>query len=89
MPLSGKDPEVKSFLDSLDEMQKFLSEVYRIIDEACEKYMKRGFTDLMVSFGCTGGQHRSVYSAEKLKDHLANKFKDSILLEVIHQDIPR
>ncbi|MGA2669079.1 MAG: RNase adapter RapZ [Ignavibacteria bacterium] len=88
MPLTGKNPEIIEFLDSNKEMQKFLVKVYDIIDEAIEKYILRNFTDLMVSFGCTGGQHRSVYSAEKLKSYLTKRYKDKIHIELKHLDIP-
>ena len=67
MPLTGLDKPVKDFLDSNKEMQKFLSSVIEIIKPAIDNYLSRDFTDLMISFGCTGGQHRSVYATEKLK----------------------
>lgn len=72
--LSGKDKEVKHFLAALPEMATFLASVYNLVDQAVENYMHRGFENLMVSFGCTGGQHRSVYSAEHLAAHLSQKY---------------
>ena len=62
-------------------MQDFLDHVYGIVDYSVEKYLSRGFTQLMVSFGCTGGQHRSVYSAEHLAEHLHAKYGVRIVLE--------
>ena len=72
--LTGKDEKVKEFLDKNGVMQNFLKNVFVIINEAIECYTKRNFTNLMVSFGCTGGQHRSVYSAEKLNEQIIIKF---------------
>ncbi|HMS33226.1 MAG TPA: RNase adapter RapZ [Ignavibacteria bacterium] len=72
--LTGQHREVITFLESQKEMTRFLHNVYDITDPAIENYIERGFTDLMISFGCTGGQHRSVYSAEKTKQHISEKF---------------
>ena len=74
--LTGKDRSVILFLESQPEMEKFLRNVYDIIDPAVENYIERGFTDLMISFGCTGGQHRSVFAAEKTKQHLSEKYPE-------------
>ncbi len=84
--LTGKDEEVRKFLDKQNEMQDFLNNVYKIIEAAIENYLSRDFTDLMISFGCTGGQHRSVYSAEKLSEHLRNKYPN-IKIELIHTNL--
>ena len=51
-------------------MQQFLLNVLSLVDASVASYRRRGFKDLMVSFGCTGGQHRSVYLAERLAEHL-------------------
>ncbi len=72
--LTGTDPEVIEFFKKEDEMQSFLNNVYAIVDQSVEKYLQRQFTNLMVSFGCTGGLHRSVYCAEMLARHLKKKF---------------
>lgn len=87
MLLTGKDLEVIEFLDADEIMQKFLQYAEQITDEAVNNYIKREFTDLMISFGCTGGQHRSVYSAEKLRTYLEQKYEKNINLEIIHKDI--
>ena len=71
---TGMDEPVIAFLDKEEAMQEFLDHVYGIVDYSVEKYLSRGFTHLMVSFGCTGGQHRSVYSAEHIARHVAEKF---------------
>lgn len=72
--LNGKDETVITFLDKLPAMNEFLENVYRIIDPAIRKYIERDFTNLMINFGCTGGQHRSVYSAEKTKEYIKKNF---------------
>ncbi len=80
-PLTGKDEAVKKYLEEKTEINNFLQNVFNIVDGTIENYISRNFTDLLVNFGCTGGQHRSVYSAEKLSDHLQNKYDVSIILQ--------
>lgn len=77
---TGHDDCVRSFLDKEEAMQEFLTHVYGIVDYSVEKYRNRGFKNLMVSFGCTGGQHRSVYSAEHLAHHLKQKYGVKVIL---------
>lgn len=84
--LTGKDEKVIGFLQKQMEMDGFLLNVFNIIDKSVDNYIKRQFSDLMVSFGCTGGRHRSVYSAEKLSYHLKEKFPE-IEIVVTHQNI--
>ncbi|HMS65140.1 MAG TPA: RNase adapter RapZ [Ignavibacteria bacterium] len=84
--LTGMDKEVAVFLEEQKEMQKFLNNVFDIIDPAIENYLERDFTDLMIGFGCTGGQHRSVYAAEKTKQHIDNKFAN-VSVELHHDQI--
>lgn len=78
--LSGLDKPVKDFLEQKTKMPDFLNSMFSIVDISVEDYIKRGFADLSVNFGCTGGQHRSVYAAEALARHLRNKFKVKISL---------
>jgi hypothetical protein len=61
--LTGKDPEVQQFLEEKSTMAEFLAPVTSLVSHSVEVYLDRGFTHLSVSFGCTGGQHRSVYAA--------------------------
>ncbi len=84
--LTGRDKEVKDFLEQRTKMTDFLNSVFDIVDIAVEDYIKRGFSSLMVSFGCTGGQHRSVYAADALARHLKNKFSVKIQLCHLVQD---
>ena len=74
--LTGKDEPVIRFLEEDGEVFSFLDHVYGVVDPHVETYASRGFTSLMVSFGCTGGQHRSVYCAEHLAAHLREKYPD-------------
>lgn len=79
-PLTGKDREVIDFLETDGEVFSFLDHVYGVVDPHVETFMKRGFTHLMVSFGCTGGRHRSVYCAESLATHLRGKYDIDVVL---------
>ena len=83
--LTGRDEPVIRFLEDDGEIIGFLEHVYGVVDPHVETYSRRGFTSLMVSFGCTGGQHRSVYCAEHLARHLAEKYPD-IRVRLIHRE---
>ncbi len=72
--LTGRDEPVIRFLEEDGEVFRFLEHVYGVVDPHVETFSERGFTSLMVSFGCTGGQHRSVYCAEHLAGHLSEKY---------------
>jgi RNase adaptor protein for sRNA GlmZ degradation len=78
--LTGQDEAVVEYLLKEKEVHQFLDLVYAIVEQSVEKYLERDFTDLMISFGCTGGQHRSVFSAEQLSQHLADKYEDVIVV---------
>jgi aminoglycoside/choline kinase family phosphotransferase len=83
---TGRDKDVKDFLEQQTKMPEFLNSVYDLVDISVEDYIKRGFSSLMISFGCTGGQHRSVYAADALARHLRNKFKVKIDLKHTEQE---
>ena len=83
--LTGMDKEVIDFLEEDGEILSFLDHVYGVVDPHVETYASRGFTSLMVNFGCTGGQHRSVYCAEHLASHLVSKYPD-IRVRLIHRE---
>ncbi len=68
--LTGKDGAVQQYLEAQESVRQFLANAKALVDESVSAYQKRGFANLMVSFGCTGGQHRSVYLAEQLAAHL-------------------
>ncbi len=82
--LTGLDEPVIRFLEDDGEILTFLDSVYRLADAHVARYIQRGFTSLMFSFGCTGGQHRSVYSAQHLAEHLHRKF--GIEVHVTHRE---
>ena len=83
---TGRDKGVKDFLEQQTKMPQFLNSVYNIVDIAVEDYMQRNFANLQISFGCTGGQHRSVYAADALARHLKNKYGVKIELKHVVQD---
>ena len=66
------------------EMGLFLENIYTLAETHIQNYIERGFTDLQFSFGCTGGQHRSVFCAEQLALHLQNRFP--IKIELVHRE---
>ena len=84
--LSGLDPEVIEFLEDVDEVAEFWTHVEGLVDRQVEAYLTRGFTSLNVQFGCTGGQHRSVYFAERLARHLREKYPDGVNVELVHRE---
>lgn len=83
-PLTGLDSPVIKFLEDDGEILTFLDSVYKLADAHVARYMERGFTNLMFSFGCTGGRHRSVYSAQHLAEHLHKKF--GIEVRICHRE---
>ncbi|HEY5390558.1 MAG TPA: RNase adapter RapZ [Hanamia sp.] len=85
--LTGRDKPVIDFLEQQTAMPQFLNGVYNIVDISVEDYINRNFDSLTVSFGCTGGQHRSVYAADALTRYLRNKFNVKIQLNHIEQHI--
>jgi len=71
--LTGKDAPVIDYLNQQESVHRFLGNVISLVEESVANYQERGFENLMVSFGCTGGQHRSVYLAEQLAKHLRGR----------------
>ncbi len=82
--LTGLDEPVIRFLEDDGEILTFLDAIYRLADNHVRRYIQRGFTSLMFSFGCTGGQHRSVYSAQHLAEHLHEKF--GVEVRIVHRE---
>lgn len=83
--LTGLDQPVIDFLEQDGEILRFLDNVYQLVDAAVERYLARGFSHLQVAFGCTGGQHRSAYSAQHLAMHLKDRYPVNI--ELIHREL--
>ncbi|MBD5370103.1 MAG: phosphotransferase [Bacteroides sp.] len=84
-PLTGRDKEVIDFLEGTGEVQKFLENVCGLVCPAVEVYRRRGFSDLQVAFGCTGGRHRSLYCAERLYGIITAAYPD-VEVELIHRE---
>ena len=82
--LTGLDQQVIDFLEKDGEILTFLESVYRLVDHHVERFQERGFDHLQVAFGCTGGQHRSVYCAEQLAKRLREKY--DIRVRLIHRE---
>ena len=82
--LTGLDQPVIDFLEKDGEILTFLNSVYALVDHHVERFLERGFDHLQVAFGCTGGQHRSVYCAEHLALHLKEKY--NVQIELIHRE---
>ncbi|MEK7220908.1 MAG: RNase adapter RapZ, partial [candidate division NC10 bacterium] len=76
--LTGHDDAVIAFLEHAPAVRDFIGHVFALIDQTVENYQQRNFTDLLVAFGCTGGQHRSVYCAERLAKHLRGTFQVNV-----------
>ena len=83
--LSGLDKPVQDFLEQKTKMNTFLNSVWDLIDITVENYLARDFASLQINFGCTGGQHRSVFAAEQTARHLKNKYKVKVVLTHTNQ----
>lgn len=83
-PLTGLDKPVIDFLEEDGEILTFLDSVYKLVDFHAQRFIDRGFTDLMISCGCTGGRHRSVYSAQHVAEHLNRKF--GVEVHICHRE---
>ena len=81
---TGSDPEVIAFFSGKAEVDLFLDRVFQLIEQSITNYQGRNFTDLMIAFGCTGGQHRSVYCANQIKKRIREKFE--VVIEVRHRE---
>ena len=86
---TGLDPEVVKFLEDDGGITKFLDNVYSLVDTHVKRFMERKFTHMQVCFGCTGGQHRSVYCAEHLAKHLSDRYDIKITVSHRELDIER
>jgi aminoglycoside/choline kinase family phosphotransferase len=84
--LTGRDKAVIDFLKQNGQMDAFLQNVFGIVDKAVEIYLERQFDNLCINFGCTGGQHRSVYAADQLAKHLKEKYDIKVKLMHIEQE---
>src|SRR5690606_34673456 len=85
--ITGRDKSVIEYLEAKTKILMFLDAIYTIVDLTIEDYLARGFANLEINFGCTGGQHRSVYSADTLAKHITEKFPEvQISVEHVEQE---
>jgi len=82
---TGLDEPIIRFLEDESEVTTYLNNVYMLVDASVKRYVDRGFTNLMVCFGCTGGQHRSVYCAQRLAEHVHKKF--GVKVSLLHREL--
>lgn len=82
--LTGRDQEVQDFLITKTEWPIFIENIKKVIDVTIENYIEREFENLMINFGCTGGQHRSVFSADTITDYINSKYKGKAKASVEH-----
>ena len=85
--LTGRDAPVIDYLSQQDSVHQFLASATSLVDASVSSYQRRGFKNLMVSFGCTGGQHRSVYLAEELGKHLRGR--NGLEVVVHHRELEK
>jgi len=83
---TGLQKPIINYLEKQNEVTEFLKNSKNIIDQSIENYRKRKFSNLQINFGCTGGRHRSVYSASKIAEYVKSKFPD-VIVEVYHFEI--
>jgi RNase adaptor protein for sRNA GlmZ degradation len=83
--LTGKDPEVNNFLEHKPEVIEYREYVQSILEKSAEAYLQKGYTDLSIFFGCTGGQHRSVYMADCIANALKQKYP--LQIDLTHREL--
>jgi len=84
---TGKDAAVIDYLNQQESVHQFMANVISLVDASVNNYQRRGFKNLMVSFGCTGGQHRSVYLAEQLAKYLRDR--NGVEVVVQHRELEK
>jgi len=84
-PLTGRDPKVAKYIRSFPQTKEFISRISKLLVYLLPHYIREGKSYLTISFGCTGGQHRSVMIAEDVSKHLR---KAGYRVKVVHRDSP-
>jgi len=82
--LTGIDASVGEYISAQPQSESFIKHTFAIVEQSITRYFEREFTHLMVSFGCTGGQHRSVFFAESLAKHISAKYPIKVI--VLHRE---
>jgi aminoglycoside/choline kinase family phosphotransferase len=86
---TGLDEEINEFLKSGGEADEFLHNAIQLVEQSIDKYLNREFKHLQIAFGCTGGQHRSVFCAEQMAESLAEKYEDKVKVQVVHRELSK
>lgn len=86
MMLNGKDPEVVEFFEKNTNIYDYLEHTFQLVKTNLDNYIDRSFSNLMVNFGCTGGQHRSVFCAEWMAQELRKKY-NKVIVKLNHLDL--
>ncbi len=85
--ITGRDKSVIEYLEAQTKISDFLSAAFTMVDISIEDYLARGFSNLEINFGCTGGQHRSVYSADAMAKHISEKFPEvEVVVKHVEQE---
>jgi RNase adaptor protein for sRNA GlmZ degradation len=87
--MTGKDAAVIDYLNREASVHQYLASALSLVDASVNEYKRRGFKNLMVSFGCTGGQHRSVYLAEQLAKHLRGVGVEAVVRHIEQEKMGR
>ena len=86
---TGLQPEVIAYLQAAPEVQSFRAHTFSLVDYAVRNFLERRFSFISVGFGCTGGQHRSVFFAEQLGQHLQETFREKVSPRIFHYNLKR
>ena len=86
---TGNDIGVQEYLETQTQMPQFLELVKNLVSINIDDYINRGFENLQINFGCTGGQHRSVYSAIKISKFIQDKYGDNVVVTLTHDEQPQ
>jgi len=84
---TGLDAEVCAYLEAAAEVASFREHAFGLVDSAVRNFLERGFSFMNVSFGCTGGQHRSVFFTEKLAQHIHATLNPHVTPRVLHYNL--
>jgi RNase adaptor protein for sRNA GlmZ degradation len=85
---TGKDIGVIDYLETQTKMPDFIALAKQMVSISIEDYLSRNFDNLQINFGCTGGQHRSVYSAEKIAEYILQKYPQTTVC-ITHDEQPQ
>ena len=84
---TGLDADVRAYLEAASEISAFREQTFGLVEAAVKNFLARGFSFMNVSFGCTGGQHRSVFFTEELARYVSEHFTSHVTPQVIHYNL--